>query len=286
MDNQTDTMLIDGRNSVYRAVFAALASRSTQYTSVLSKLLINYVKKLRPKNVCVMWDYDGIIWRSKKYPQYKNRKEQRRKAAEKYGVDIGHVINDTIFNIKKLMDIFGFKQYEFKFQEADDLIYAYCKCHTEDIVIVSSDGDLVQIPYKLPNTKVFNPLKDSFIPTPTVNPVIMKCLHGDKSDNIQGFKGVGPVKAGKLALDEVERNKFLSEGDGSRLNYYKLYECLIDLDKNPFLNMNLEYIKGEEHKQVNKFDYTEMVKFIRESGLSSLFDDIPRIKKTLECIQG
>jgi len=286
MEYQTDTLLIDGRNSVYRAVFASLASRSEQYTVVLSKLLINYLKKMKPKNVHVMWDYDGMIWRTKKYPQYKNRKEQRKKAAEKYGVDIGKVINDTVYNIKKLIDIFGFRQYEYKFQEADDLIYAYCKSHTEDIVIISSDSDLIQIPYRIKNVRVFNPLKDSFIPIPTVNPIVMKCLHGDKSDNISGFRGIGPVKAGKLALNESEMKKFLDEGDGSRWQFYKLYQTLIDLDKNPFLKMNLEYIKSEECKQVNKFSYTDMIKFIKENNFSALFDDIPKIKKTLECIQG
>lgn len=287
MDKKYDELVVDGRNSIYRAVFAGLSNNNKQYISILSRLIISNIKRFTPKVVNIMWDYDGTIWRSKKYPPYKDRSVQRKKFAERYGVDVSQVVRETVDQAKKYFSLLGFRQYEFKYQEADDLIYTYCDLNKhKTILVLSSDNDMSQISYKMPNISIYNPLKSEFMESDGVDPVTVKCLMGDVSDNIKGFKGVGPVKAKVMAKDEDLRTKFLNEGDGSRWNYYKLYELLIDLSKNPFYGMNKDYIINElSSHEVTKFSMRDVQEFIREHKQISMLEDLSSIKKALECIQ-
>lgn len=283
MQHQYDELLIDGKNSIYRAVFAGLSSNNNQYLAILSRLILSNIKKFSPKVVNVMWDYKGPIWRSRKYPPYKDRSAQRKKFAERYGVDTTVIVNEVSDLSKQFLNLIGIPQYEFKYQEADDLIYTYCDLHRDrSIVILSSDGDLVQIQHRMPNVSVFNPLKGEYMLAEGYDPVIVKCLMGDVSDNIKGFKGIGPVKAKVMSKDEELRNKFLNEGDGSRWDYYRLYELLIDLSKNPFAAMNKEYIINQKASfTVNTFNMQGLQQFIRENKQVGLLEDLTSIKRVL-----
>lgn len=290
MNANFDELVVDGRNSVYRAVFAGLSGNNDQYLAILSRLMLSNIRRFNPKTVNIMWDYDGTIWRSRKYPPYKDRSAQRKKFAERYGVDTGKLVGDVSELAKGYFSLLGFYQFEYKYQEADDLIYTYCELYQDKkILILSSDYDLSQISHKMPNITVLNPLKNEFMTTDGIDPVITKCLMGDVSDNIKGFKGIGPVKAKAMTLDAELRTKFLDEGDGSRWQYYKLYELLIDLSKNPFAGMNKDYIINHKSNSiVNKFNMQDVQQFVREHKQIGLIEDLSSIKKALNnlCIQG
>lgn len=282
-------LLIDGRNNVYRAVFAGLATgKKKGHASIVLRCINKYLRKYKPSLVHIMWDYGGVIWRTRVYPQYKaTRGANKAKHIEKFGIDPVDAVNETVDIVTRLFDAFGFKQYEYKYQEADDLIYSYCKLHTDrDIIVVSSDSDLIQIPFHMDHVSVLNPLKNKIMDVPELDPVLIKCLKGDVSDNIQGFKGIGPVKAKKMALDEEKLKSFLDEGDGSRWKYYKIYNKIICLNNNPFMKMNDKYVMEVSESPVNTYRQKLVNEAVRYSKIPTLLDDVRNTKRLVQkCIQ-
>ena len=102
---------------------------------------------------------------------------------------------------KQFFKCMNVRQYGRKKMEADDMIYAAAVVmHPQEIVIVSTDSDLVQIPFAFNNCKVYNPSKDIEADVPDVNPAVQKALMGDKSDTVDGYRGIGPKKS-KVLLE-------------------------------------------------------------------------------------
>lgn len=108
--------------------------------------------------------------------------------------------------------------------EADDLIAGYARWLAnekhEEVVVVSNDKDFAQLLWdKNPLIRVWDPGTKSDMKMPECDPVILKSLQGDKSDNIPGVQGFGPKKALQAACDpefvanfvndDFERNKKL-----------------------------------------------------------------------------
>ena len=57
--------------------------------------------------------------------------------------------------------------------------------------------------------KIYHPIKKVFIEKPDYDYVTWKALRGDKTDNIEGIKGVGDKTALKLVKDEALLREFL-----------------------------------------------------------------------------
>lgn len=94
--------------------------------------------------------------------------------------------------------------------EADDLIFNYVRFLAdkgEDVVVVSNDKDFAQLLWDIKQrpapglVTVWDPGTKAFAKTPDVDPIIVKALTGDKSDNIPGVQGFGPKKALAAAAD-------------------------------------------------------------------------------------
>jgi 5'-3' exonuclease len=99
--------------------------------------------------------------------------------------------------------------------ECDDVIGALASLNSavgHHVNIVSSDTDFYQAINE--RVTIFNPIKKKFV-NPKVDPksyVRWKALKGDSSDNIEGFRGIGDVRATKMVSDSDLLDKFLSEG--------------------------------------------------------------------------
>ena len=181
------------------------------------------------------------------------------------------------------------KQYYRAEQEADDLIYAFCKLNSDDdIVIISSDKDLLQIPYYFSKVKIHSHLSKSenyFEETPKINPIIQKCLVGDKSDNIDGYYRVGPVKATLLTENSKERHDFFNSGkaiakvDGNIEvvgdERFKENLRLVDLSLNPYLLDNMMYISSRQFQKI-RFDLNQVRRLISKYKLRGMTADISR----------
>ena len=172
--------------------------------------------------------------------------------------------------------------------EADDMIAYMAKelpaRYQSEVVIVSSDKDYLQlvtdkVTLYRPVTKVFYGPKDvkrEFLIHPD-NFIIYKTMLGDKSDKIEGVKGLGPktllklfpdIMTKPLSLDDIfdHSENHLSEHKvypqilfrrNNLINHYKLMDL-----KNPILDdRQTDYIDGliaEENNNFYKKQFLEL----------------------------
>jgi 5'-3' exonuclease len=87
--------------------------------------------------------------------------------------------------------------------EADDVVDGIIRYwhSTDDVTIVSTDTDFIQILNEFQGAKLWNPIKKQFIGTPEYDYVTWKALRGDSADAIPGIRGVGDKTAEKMVND-------------------------------------------------------------------------------------
>jgi DNA polymerase-1 len=250
-----DFILIDAKNILYRALFAAKGDGSDPAVIFL-RILNRYRKEYSPKKWCLFWDVKKKgLWRTKIFPQYKEGRPPAPAELKK------------VQNIlAQVCDFIGFTQYIKKANEADDLIYAFVLANPDKkILIVSSDEDVTQISYRYSNVDIYNPGKKDILEKPEYDPVIVKSLMGDKSDNIEGFRGVAKLTAQKIVRTDI-LEEFLEKRNGRKL--FENNRLIIDLSNNPHLEDNIEFVRA--HKENVKFDFKGLVKFIEKYKLREL----------------
>lgn len=230
-------LLIDGKNTSYRSLFV---DNSPNHPFVnWMRLSTSWLHTFKPDSVHMFWDCPRKeVWRRRVLLEYKESRNT-----------MTHINDDKIINglrlisqaAKVLLPHMGFKQYSVDKQECDDLIYAACRVINPDnkVIIVSSDKDFAQIKYHMRHVDCYDPVKNKFVDMPSVDPVMQKALVGDKSDNIDGYRGIGKVKSGKMLLEHKMLLEFLqASGD----HIFKRNLALIDMGLNPYLLSNMLYI--------------------------------------------
>ena len=282
-----DHLLIDGKNSLYRSVFAGFVDpRFKQlghdYFLIFLRFINNYINKFRPTSVHIFWDAKRS-WRKTVYPEYKVQR------ADQYidrGFDVpGELRRQMIIAIETLKYL-NIRQYFNHQQEADDLIYAFIKNNlSAESIILSGDGDFKQITYRHPNIKIYNPLskKLGFEDVPSLDPVLVKSLTGDKSDNIHGYYGIGKVKMKPLIMDEKARTEFFASDkafimkDGQKElvgdTVFNRNKQIIDLSMNPHLQENIDYIASQQIVPIS-YDLEAVKAIILKYKLRGLMADI------------
>ena len=267
-----DAMLVDGKNSVYRAVFSGhgddrFKESGNDYSVIVVRLLNSYLQRFKSKQVHIFWDVSkDKLWRRDVLPEYK---EGRRKD---HGFDVEAVVNECIFKCMKLFQFMGLFQYQLTSMEADDLIYAYVRLNAGmgKCVIISSDGDLTQIPYIFRDIDIYDPLKKRMIKRPDHDPVISKSLMGDKADNIEGYYNIGKKRSAKIASDPLLIKEFLDKKGDEPYNRNRL---LIDLGLCPNLLENMNYVLGVM-SEGRDFRGDKIKKYIsRVSGMTQEYTD-------------
>tara|TARA_B110000902_G_scaffold251257_1_gene311320 strand:- start:284 stop:901 length:618 start_codon:yes stop_codon:yes gene_type:complete len=185
--------------------------------------------------------------------------------------------------------------------EADDMI-AYLantlpKTHDTDVVIVSSDKDYLQL--ASPKVTIYRPISKKFYRAKEVadeygihsdNFIIYKTLLGDKSDKIDGIRGLGPktllkhfpeLKQTPLDLDEIFEiaeakltthkvfAKILHAEDSLRVSYR-----LMDL-KNPILDeRQIAYIEALVKENNNTFSRKEFLEMYHADGVDHFIRNV------------
>ena len=112
--------------------------------------------------------------------------------------------------------------------EADDVIaHLATKAHCDDkIVIVSSDSDFLQIVTEDDRIMLWNPVKKSWCAHVGYDYLKWKSLAGDSTDNIQGVKGIGAMRATTLAKNPEMMTEFLLNKE--KQSQYELAYSLIE----------------------------------------------------------
>jgi DNA polymerase-1 len=250
--------LFDGSAFLYRSFFALppLTTSSGFPTGAIYGFLrsiLAILKTEKPNYMAIAFDLPAPTQRKLAYSEYKS---QRPPTPDPLKVQI-HVI-------KELINLLGIKLLEMPGYEADDLIaYLTQKAKKEGfkVKIYSPDKDVLQL-VDGSQVVVINPISEEVFDE---NKVIEKfgvppekladylALVGDKTDNIEGVKGVGPKTAINLLntfgsvenilahWDEFKRLFPQAEKNSLELSYW-----LVKLKPPQDLNIDIGELKRKE----------------------------------------
>jgi len=220
--SQYNNLIIDGNNFLFRAFFTKRPDKMINGFNVIPihqflYMLKSVVDRFKPNEVFLTWD-------KKLQPTQPNfRKElcaYKEQREENYTIQ---QLFKTIPLIQEFVDALGIKTVYPSNLEGDDVISFLSKNSIGSTIIISSDQDLLQLVSE--NVHVFLPSKnlivnlDNFQETTGVAKnqfILYKCVLGDKSDNIFGLDGYGPVKA-KVLSEKLSNNDFSDVSDDQKL---------------------------------------------------------------------
>lgn len=217
-------LLVDGSNLAHRAYqkFKNLKTPAGLNTGLVygfMRLLSGYTARFRPTHLIVTFDT-----KQSKATNFRNNllgsyKEHRRDNAKKLDIDYED-FNRQLKSIKKMLkymrvpvvwDSKGLGH------ESDDYIAHYTFTHPGKVMIISSDKDFCQLISK--RVKIYNPFKETIIQEKTCFDIMgytpkecvdYLCLLGDKSDDIPGYMGMGPVRIREFLTEFGSIKKFIS----------------------------------------------------------------------------
>lgn len=286
-----DAMLIDAKNVLYRSLFAGhadykFAKSGYDLFVIYLRLLTYQVNKFRPASVHVFWDTPSEnVWRRSLYPTYK---EQRDDMFKRYDFDIKGGLKRQMTLAVEVLSTLNMRQYYKARMEADDLIYSFAVANPDkQILILSSDGDFRQVTYHHKHVDLFRPsISDDIDPIPEADPVIVKSLMGDKSDNITGYNQIGKVKAKVLALDNDARAKFFTSDKACVIkedkkvvvgdSVFTLNKQMIDLSMCPHLSENSEYVKKKQQSAI-EYNPTKLTEVAMKHKINGLLSEAPML---------
>lgn len=268
-------LLVDGKNTAYRAYFATRGNREfaeNGYHPFVAWLRFTgvWIQKFKPSSIHVFWDCPkNDVWRKKILTEYKNNRD----GSHAYESDVVTAISKIEAASMALLPLMNTRVYRKEGQEADDLIYSASRLVAPHKgIIISSDSDMIQIPWFMSHTKQYDPKTNEFVPIPDANPIWQKALKGDEADNIEGYRGIGDVKGRQIALQAKTVREFLDvRGDQE----FRRNLALIDLSLNPARLSNELYILRTMSQDV-VFDKAQINAKVMELKVHGLNADFPR----------
>ena len=217
-------------------------------------------------------------WRKDFFPFYK---AGRKKTREKSDLD-WHLIFDMLSKFKQeLKDNFPYKVIDVDGAEADDIIGTLVPRHAsnEKVLILSSDGDFLQLQRYGANVKQWNPSQKKFIKS--VVPMLElkeKIIRGDKGDGIPNIFSPADCFVRDLRQKPITQkvlDKYLNENvedysDTDKANYIR-NSTLIDLTNIPVEVKQRIIDAYDEAKPASK---QKMLNYFIEYKLKNLMDVI------------
>lgn len=213
IEREEKVLLIDGLNLFFRN-FSAINAMNPEGTHIgglggflnsLGRMMINH----RPTEVYIFFDGAESTNRKKRIlPEYKKGRGTHRitnkfifrSADEEHEAKLGQ--------LRRLIEYLKFlpvKTAIINGIEADDAISYLAGKLNKKCIIVSSDKDFLQVVSD--RITVYRPIQKMFYTPEKIkevygllpeNFIIFKTLTGDKSDNVEGVKGIGPKGVTKL----------------------------------------------------------------------------------------
>lgn len=206
-------LLIDGENILHQSFhkFEKLKSTDGKPSGAIFgffKSLHMYLTRFEPDEVYVSFDNGHSPVRMKLLPNYKGHRKN-------ISVDYESLQKQKSIIMKMLGMLrinYIFDKKKSTVYEGDDFLsyLAIKKFQSEKMILISSDKDFNQLLSN--NLRIYNPRKDEMIRMDNCKELFGYHSHetveylamvGDTSDDIPGFKGIGPVTARKI-LDEYK----------------------------------------------------------------------------------
>lgn len=213
------TLIIDGNNLVHRCFWTAKNQVKRNADVNLTNLHIyftlnaiySYVNKYKPDKTITVWDEKKDYQVNVRKTEFAGYKGNRTKDSTP------HENNDAIKTMLSYLNVPSIFPREL---EADDIVAYICKNITGHKVIVSVDQDFLQLVND--ETILFDPIRkkeftcnrfEELTGYTREDWMTVKCLKGDKSDNVPGIPGFGKVRVqkyldGNITLDEEQQQTF------------------------------------------------------------------------------
>lgn len=243
--------------------------------------LRGYVKQFKEKYGEIVICCDSKrYWRREYFPFYKaNRKKDREKSAHDW-----NMIFEVLGKIRdELKEYFPYKVIEVDGAEADDIIGVLTARHapSEDVVIVSSDKDFVQLQKYGKSVHQYSPLTKSFSYAQSPEYWLLEhILTGDRGDGIPNFLSADnvfalgerqkPINKKKLT-DWVKKAPEEFCTNDTMLRGFKRNQMLIDLSFTPE-NLKAEIVDAYENAKTGK--RSELLNYFIEKRLKNLMEVI------------
>ena len=220
-------IVLDGMNFAHRFRYMYGEQRTADgvRTGVLfgfMQAIINLVDEYAPSSIVVLWDSPrDRLWRTALYPDYKSGRGERIAAmTDEEREELKDFHARQVPLARTVMRKFGVPQLSVIGLEADDLAPVACGVAApDDALIVSTDGDLVQLVG--PRVRVLNPVshamyyakpgeggihvsgarRDEEVAPSALVYLLRRVLAGDKGDSIPGVRGLGEVTARGIVAD-------------------------------------------------------------------------------------
>ena len=216
-------LLIDSMNTFLRS-FAMIPAINPQGNHVgglvgFLKSLGYVIKLIRPTRVILVFDGQGNITnRRNTYAEYKANRQIKRITNFKVFSTLEEESDSISTQMLRLLDYLKCLPVNISIIdkiEADDTIAYLSQKLKDDVIIYSADQDFLQLVNE--RITVYSPIKKKFYKPNDVyeqygmhpyNFITMKCLMGDKSDNLPGVKGLGPKKLMKYFPEITGETRF------------------------------------------------------------------------------
>lgn len=183
-------ILVDLNQVLLAGLMAQIANHKGKLDEDLIRHMVLNIIRTHVKNF--KKDYGDVVlccdnrkyWRKEYFPFYK---ASRKKNREKSNLD-WHLIFDILAKLKQeLKDNFPYKVVDVEGAEADDIIGTLVPIYAphQKILILSSDGDFLQLQQYGENVKQYNPSLKKYVKSE--NPKLElkeKIIRGDKGDGI------------------------------------------------------------------------------------------------------
>ena len=269
-------LIVDGLN-LYLRVFAVNGSLNDNGVPVggltgFLRSLAYAIREVNPTRVIIVYDGAGGSQRRRKiHPNYKSQRKSSKRItrwdAFKNATEEKEAMKIQFSRLIEYLDFLPINVISIDRIEADDTI-AYI-AHTlldEDVTIMSADQDFLQLVNE--RITVWSPIKKKFYTprmvmddygVPAHNFLMYKVLMGDKSDNIEGVKGLGPKKLPKIVPDLLTQNTldldFILEhaGKGEEPMHKRIVESATQLQINKeLMDLKNPPISGELKLQITR----------------------------------
>ena len=265
-------LLIDGLNIFLRA-FAVNGSLNEKGVPVggitgFMRSLAFAIREMEPTRVIVVYDGAGGSKRRKKInPNYKSNKTPKRVTKFDAFNSLEEEKESMKIQFRRLLtylELLPIDVYGVDNVEADDVIaYISQNILEKEVIIMSADQDFLQlvndrIVVWSPNKKKYYTEEQIFTEygIPAHNFLMYKCLMGDKSDNLEGIKGLGPKKIMKVIPEITGKELNLDylvhyASTQDTLMHQRIVEHKVDLETNEkMMSLKDPLISGQIKMQI------------------------------------